>query len=256
MDLIRAQVTLQHRSALPKNAVCNNFWFATPGGADEATALAIAARVEDFYNTVVAPRPASLSAYIGNTITDGGHTIKCYEYDMATGERLSFSDAPPLTTTTWALAERGVVASDDLPSEVALCLSYSSVAGAVPGGGNFATPIARRRGRVFVGPFTRGHLVDDAADRVGRPNSTLMDALPAAAFAMAGGVANDTNPWVVYSRPYAGRAAIPRANRPDLPALPARPGTAYVIDTLAVDDAWDTQRRRGEPATARTVTAL
>ena len=60
---------------------------------------------------------------------------------------------------------------------------------------------------------------------------------------------------VVYSRPYAGRGTNEefRADGTPLPPLPARAGAVYKVNQFSVDNALDTQRRRGERATVRTI---
>lgn len=256
VDMLRAQVTLAHRDGLPRDNVSMNYWFASDD-ANEANATLVAQRVRDVLKVPVAPRGFGLARHLGMTIADAGHTVKVYDYDMATGERLSFEDGPPIYTLGFDIA--GIRAGGDtLPSEVACCVSYKNTTGAVPGGGNFGTPPARRRGRVYFGPIG----TNDADMGVGvgnssRPAAGLIDYLGAAHFALMGtGTPND---WCVYSRPFDGRPGITAQARKDaggpfraLPALPARPGQAYIIEAVSVDNAWDTQRRRGERATART----
>lgn len=137
-----------------------------------------------------------------------------------------------------------------MPSEVSCCLSFRNNSGSVPGGGNFGSPLAQRRGRIYFGPCSVDMSQPDGSI-VPRPHATLIDRLNAAAFGMIDPTPDD-NEWVIYSRPFAGRPFTERPNKKPLPALPARQGQAYFVEQSWVDNAWDTQRRRGEKATART----
>jgi len=113
------------------------------------------------------------------------------------------------------------VSSSALPSECSVCLSFE----ALPASGE---PQARRRGRVFIGPLS-----EDASTgvTVARPAQAFIDTLCEAAGRLISDWALHDMTWSVYSR---------------------------VDDALVsvaqgwVDNAFDTQRRRGERATART----
>lgn len=114
---------------------------------------------------------------------------------------------------TWS---RG--AGGGLPSEVALVMSYqgSEVAG---------EPQRRRRGRVYLGPFNA------AQNTAGRPVQNLRQIIGEAASQLqAAAEASVTWQWVVYSR--------------------ADVAGVEVVDGW-IDNAWDTQRRRGLKMTDR-----
>lgn len=111
-----------------------------------------------------------------------------------------------------SLASSGVA----LPQEVALCVSYKT---ALVSG----TPAARRRGRIYIGP-----LQNTAADSgVGDPAATFTTTLRQAARALRN---RSTTDWVVYS---------------------PTDGTSGSVTDGWVDNAWDTQRRRGKAPTSR-----
>jgi hypothetical protein len=123
----------------------------------------------------------------------------------------------PIAERTWTL---GATASPtNYPNEVALCLSFQ---GERISGENQA----RRRGRVFIGPLC-GNGTSSGGDVV--PSATTIAKLTNAAIALAG-TADPT--WCVYSR--ADDEMVP------------------VVDGW-VDNAYDTQRRRGKAAAARTI---
>lgn len=112
------------------------------------------------------------------------------------------------------------ISGDGLPSEIALVMSYH----AAPVAGESQ---ARRRGRIYLGPFGEG------MNSSNRPSNDLITDICAAAAALkAAADASVTWQWVVYSR-----AA----------------SAGYHVVGGWVDDAWDTQRRRGWERTARTL---
>lgn len=155
--------------------------------------------------------------------------------------------SPTVTTTVYDLSDpepRVVIHEDSraltlstqhsIPEEVALCLSFQ------------ALPVAgqnqrRRRGRVYIGPLSLdAGTVPDSKRYV--PNTALITALTQAAEDLshdlndvAEGSVVTGQPinvyWVVYSQ--VG-------------------GTVSRVEEAWVDNAWDTQRRRGRGATART----
>lgn len=82
--LLRAQATFAHQSGLPRDNVSMNFWFVSAGAAAADGAI-VAEKVRAFFMDPVAPRPEPLASHFSGQITNGGHTVKVYEYDMATG---------------------------------------------------------------------------------------------------------------------------------------------------------------------------
>lgn len=247
-DLARVALTLQRSSALPEDRVVMSWWFYLPPGWDAPDLTGLLTAVRDWM--IVTPAGASLGIedYLATTVALNNHTVSVYTYDMATGERLTFELDAPQGTITFNLGGTGAGAQ---PAEVACCVSHRNNTGAVPGGGNFGAPPARRRGRVFVGPLGTSAsgtvLAGDA-----RPLAAFTDTLRKATLALKTAAEANTTPMVIYSRPFAGRGEIERPGRPTLPAIPARTGQAYLTESIWTDDAWDTQRRRGSVRTLRT----
>lgn len=123
----------------------------------------------------------------------------------------------PIRETTWNLSSAPNGAS--LPAEVAMCLSFQ--APKLSG-----VPQARRRGRIYIGPLG-GSIIDGA----GRPTTGLVDGIRnAGATLAAASIASTTWKWAVFSR----------VN-----------GTAAEVTSGWVDNAFDTQRRRGIAASSR-----
>jgi hypothetical protein len=107
-----------------------------------------------------------------------------------------------------------------LPREVALCCSFQ--AGRISGESQ-----ARRRGRVYIGMLDSATVGAD-----GRPDAAVIDAVAAFGNAILGpSLASTSWKWAVYSR--------------------MNGSGSEVLDGW-VDNAFDTQRRRGDAPTART----
>jgi hypothetical protein len=110
------------------------------------------------------------------------------------------------------------------PSEVALVMSFSSVP--PPG-----VPQARRRGRMYLGPLSnQSSLIENAVGDV-RPATLAIETLKQAAERMAKPELTGLASWVT-------RSTID--------------GAIGVVSRGFVDNAYDTQRRRGTRATNRT----
>lgn len=243
MPLYRCQVELLHQTGIPRHNVTNTFWMETPpGAATAAQAEAVAEVVRDFY--VVGPNPVMdvISPVIA---TVGPHKVKVAPIVKSTGDDERGPGLPPLWTENFDFVGRAATTAGT-PSEVALCLSYKNVSGGT-------VPPARKRGRIFVGPLEAVHVGVRAGLAVPVPTAALINLLIAAGQRLRDNTAPVIASWVVYSRPYAGRDEIVRPGRPTLPAIPARAGATFPVTQVSVDDAFDTQRRRGEAPVSRTI---
>jgi hypothetical protein len=119
-----------------------------------------------------------------------------------------------------------------LPGEVALCLSFE---GARESGAN----MRRRRGRIYLGPLAQVVVGPDALGGDARPTTAYVTTILDAAQIMAVGTDG------------AARLAIfSPTEQGDGPSADAAWNDAV---RLWVDDAFDTQRRRGANATTRTI---
>lgn len=127
------------------------------------------------------------------------------------------SPRAPVGVLPFSIATSG---TSSLPLEVALCLSYRAqhVSGVAP---------ARERGRLYLGPWNSGALRSDVPSS--RPLQELIDDIAIAAAALLAENTSEAT-WVIYSPTQGG-------------GLPITNGW--------VDNAWDTQRRRGSEPTSR-----
>jgi hypothetical protein len=153
-----------------------------------------------------------LSGFLSLPIAQNAHEVKYYDLEQTTPPNY------PVATGTFNLASAPT--SPGLPSEVALCLSFQGQK--VPG-----FPQNRRRGRVYIGPLAQ------TQNTAGRPGVSLISGINAAAVALCTSLK---------------AASVPA----DLAVWSQVDGDAVVVEDGWVDDAWDTQRRRGVQRTSRT----
>lgn len=224
-NAIKVEVVFQHQDGLPKDEVVNQFIFATTatpsaGGSAETQ---INAAIIDFYNTV----DTGTSRSIANVMSD--------EILRTATARMNYTDisahldgspaGSPYQVDIWSLAAK-TAGTVDLPSEVALVLTYESIFSGVPEfGPGHTRPRARHRGRLYLGPLTAG-MAGVGSDFVYRPGATMCTMVGAA----AGRLRN-------LATTSSGLVAWAQWSRKDLRVSSVASGW--------VDDSWDTQRRRG-----------
>ncbi len=103
------------------------------------------------------------------------------------------------------------------PSEVAICLSYAATE-------THDASLPRRRGRIYLGPLAGSSLGAE------RPSPTLRDAVLDLGEGLAQVGDSTVTTWKLYSR---------------------TDNAYHTIESISVDNSWDTQRRRGAAATLR-----
>lgn len=205
MAILRAQCNLRSDSLVAMDDIINVFHFTTVDATTPAAGAAAAVvMLKNFY--------AGIGSFWSSSLTNVDGTIKVYDLADAV-PRAPILEDQALDITTGA---------NTLPREVCLTMSFQGVKAS-------GIPQARRRGRVYLGPW-----VSTAADTgSGRPGVGLLGAVQAAGAALlAASEASAAVRWVVYS-PTSGDVAI--------------------VDNGWVDNEWDTQRRRGFQSTARSV---
>jgi hypothetical protein len=207
---MRAQVAVPAKTGLAEDIAVNTWGVDASVDVGTWQASYIAA-LENFYD--------ALQPYMSSLYTWQAARVKLY--NMADPiPRVPIFDLPLGLTGSFPL--------NTLPQEVALCLSFQ---GAKISGENQA----RRRGRIFLGPFS-----SSAADTgTGRPEDDLITA-----------VSDTANTLLTTSNAATGwKWAVISVTGPTAP-------NATVVTNGWVDNAWDTQRRRGNKAGARTLFPL
>jgi hypothetical protein len=154
----------------------------------------------------------NMRTYFGDTIAQNGHEVKYYDLTNSTPPNY------PMATDVFNLTSNPSV--DGMPSEVALCLSFQGTKAS-------GFPQARRRGRIYFGPIV------STASAGGRPTAGIMTAMANAATQLASDLAACSNIGV-------------------LSVWSTSDGVSVDVDNGWVDNAFDTQRRRGIERTSRT----
>ena len=219
MPVVRAQVELAHDSGLPRDKTINTFHFNVPDLAD-ATLNPVANELVQFYTEDNGASQANaLMNYISTAVADGGHRVKFYD--------LGTPGSPPEYEFPFDFLGRAPVGvgSGNAPGEVAVCLSFrnESIVAINP---------RRRRGRIYFGPIRNGATnFADAAEPA--PSAALVADLLVRADELRNDIAamSPDHSWVIYSRAQA---------------------MTFDVERAWVDNAFDTQRRRGIRATSRT----
>lgn len=222
IDHVIVQVVLPRTTGLPADVVVNNWHFKKQSGSSFADAAAeVAPIVQHFYDTKTGTQSQKIGTYIGSAIDRGTNWLtKTYDGSVAPGSRIPIQD-------TFAGPTSG--SSSSLPAEVAYCLSFRS----------FFTlaPLSHQRGRIYLGPFNDFARASGTTLGDSRPDGTMQGDILDAAQQVGAEVAASThiNAWCTYS---------PTSN------------VLFPIGEIFVDDAWDTQRRRGVAPGTRTVRTL
>lgn len=209
----QVHVTIPYFTGLPEDVITNVWSFAYTGGTPSTTQFNnLRDALDTFYTNVYSTGATDIAA---PWVDWANASVKAYLLSDPTPRPPKYMSAMPITVTPGA--------SSDVPPELAICLSFQGdpVAGVNQ---------ARRRGRLFLGGFG---LWADPGDATQFPevDSTIITAITTAADAFGNAVPAQQFFWSVWSR---------------------TTSTMVPITNGWVDNAPDTQRRRGADATSRT----
>lgn len=248
MANVLTTITIPSVTGVPADSFVNTWHWSPAAAPDAALMNTIEGRIAGFYNDVHAPGVNSLANYFSKEASRvaSACTAKSYILPAAPGDIGS-----PDHVSHFSLADIG--GGQELPAEVALCLSYHGSLVDVPEKTGALSDIPstkaarrqgapathpgharmaeRRRGRIYLGPLNTsccGIGVGGAGRQ--RPSATFMADVAGAAVALNADLATLGAPWSVFSR---------------------RDWSSVGVVGGFVDDAFDTQRRRGAKATAR-----
>lgn len=231
------QVILPAASGLIKDAVVNTFTFQAGAELGASEYADIDSLLASFYTSIATGATLAVGSYIGASVSRTANVVtKHYRVE----DHLAGTPAgsPDFVGNLGHLPvpPGGVTAA--FPAEVAIALAFHGPYGATPefgGGVDHTRPRSRLRGRIYLGPLLANSFMYNVE---GTTNRITVGTQPRTDFLAAGkelfnglrGMAPAVN-WCVWSRKNADLA---------------------VISTLTVDDAFDTQRRRGQDPQVRT----
>lgn len=213
---IRAQVTLESKSLLPEDGSINVWHFRTLTDDPAVSIAEINPALDTFYTSIE-------SIYCANTIT-GNWSVKYY--DLSDAEPRTPIDIASFTSIT-------PTTGDGLPTECAIAMSFE---GALTSG----TIRRRRAGRLFLGPLSNG--VTTTVTGYVQVSSVAKGVISDAALEIATSAELDFTVWSVFSPTAAG--AKPWSSG-------AIAAATTDVDHGWIDNAFDTQRRRGTKASDR-----
>jgi hypothetical protein len=192
----------------------------------------IVTRLSAFYNSTPAGATAgfSISDYIGIQVARTASNCRFVFYFSETIAPVTTPWGSPVRSTNWTIG--APVSATGYPGEVAAAISYHADLTDVPESSGDTRPAARKRGRIFLGPLTTAIGSNEGVNQDASITSSIRTNLGKSALALRD--SNALTTWCVYS---------PTAN------------TVYEVVGGYVDDAFDTQRRRGTKAEIRTVWA-
>lgn len=244
MAVLRVIHTMHARSGLPRDDVQNVFHFivgeiATPVDANDA--IDAAGFVSEFFHVEHVMGEGGLFRWISADISRTNKpTIDVYHLQPNPDPALPWLAGSPIFSSSPPIVDNAIVTTS-MPREVAVCVSFhgdltnipQSIPGGPPGPEGDTRPAARRRGRLYIGPLSTATGGEDP-DLGSRPTSTFRNKV----------------------RDCASRLANHNNGLPDQPqwcVLSQRNDAVYPVIGGWVDDAWDTQRRRGLAPTVRSV---
>lgn len=208
MGVIRAQITIPSSTGIPEDAVTNTLHFGS--NALDKNYPNLDDIIFDFYDVAASGAGSSIASFMSGSYVSNTWTIKYYD----------LGDLKPRIPIHEETREVTLGTGDILPTEVACCLSFQATR-------ESGKPQARRRNRIYLGPFRA------TASVAGRPSTSLRTAIAKNARTMLASAQNAASwEWVVYSPTIGGEVN-------------------EKVDNGWVDNAWDTQRRRGYAATTR-----
>lgn len=232
----KATVVLARVNGLTEDAVVNSLYFNHDAVGDPTSSHwdALAARIASFYNDFVGPAIASPSSYISEAISRAALASRIdFFHDVGSTPPALWGSPTAMRSFTLDAATVG----ESLPAEVAAVLSFHGDLTDIPETAVNPSPppatirpAARRRGRIYIGPLNSESSVEDGTSHEASLSSDFQDALLGSASTLL--AANDaTWVWTIQS---------------------VADDDFYQVTGGYVDNAFDTQRRRGGDATLRT----
>jgi hypothetical protein len=225
-------VTFPHKDGINRDAVVNTFTFHKATDMTDTDMGLIENAIRQFLNstpsdgTAVGEPSIILGPQLSRTAVP---VFRHYNIDAHLSGTTPVGS--PVRTNTMTEALHAPVSGFPMPSEVAICLSFHGTFGADQEFAGGTRPKSRDRGRIYFGPLVGSALVVNTEGTTNRPivapnvRAALLSNALDHLMAPGSGISQ-----VVWSR---------------------RAGSVNPVEGYSVDDAFDTQRRRGERPTVR-----
>jgi hypothetical protein len=240
---ILAKVSIPNLSGMPEDTVTNTWAIKTALEPTPDDYSDIHFALAKFYNEVPAAQTYSVSNFFSGRLSRVANACQITQYyfdEVGTPEPLG----APNWMQSFTIDAKGSSDWINMPDEVACCLSFAAdldgIPESVPGGPagpeGDTRPRSRRRGRVFLGPLNAG-AVTQGSEQTVRPSTDLVSTALAAL-----GTLNEEIDAML------GTFLLGVFSRTDWDVRP--------ITSAWIDNAFDTQRRRGQKPTSRTTVLL
>lgn len=240
-----AVVTLAADSADDADDVQNTFAIGGTVSEEDVTPTMEAdlnAAFAEFYNVAPAGGASSIAGWLSPVLDNSASACRLDLYDV-TGHLDGSPHGSPFSATLFTLSASS--STGPLPSEVAACVTLEGIGrdvapveapdGADPGVA-IDRPKQRRTGRLFIGPL--GNAVPQVIAGVCRPQAAFLTDLRLAVVELDFNIRTAT------------------ADAGHLSVWSRADAAMYELTWVSTDDAFDTQRRRGNAPSARTRLAL
>lgn len=223
----RVVITIPARSNLPQDNFQNtfHFWRSAEPTSTNWTALRDNV-IKPFYNSTPTGGSGAVGSYFSFAAVASATQIEAYQLPTSPGDTGS-----PVYSSLFSFAIGGTSTNSHIPQEVAACLTFAADMTDVAVEESGTRPQQSHRNRVYLGPLSDGASVVNSTTGVPTPSSALQtDATLAAKQYL--GAAGVTAGWIHM-------------------AFSRKLWAQFPIVTASMDNAFDTQRRRGQAPTAR-----
>lgn len=232
MPTTRATVSLSTTSGLLEDNVVNVWHWNHTGVMDQTKAAALGKAIEDFYGR--------LFPWYSGSVERGIATHQVSFATLTPGGAGPLDDVVSKIEFFWAFPSAGPFSAAEvggnMPSEVALCLSYQANIEGLPEETGNTRPASRQRGRLYLGPWTKS-----AGDTVVGAQSHPAEGVRTA---ILGSYETMRTEVVAMAEPFRHVVYSPTS------------GLTYGIAQISVDNSWDTIRSRGARSSNRTRQAV
>lgn len=218
-------VSMGAKSGIPADAVQFDLHYLSPAPVTDVEYDAMADHINDFLNTVATGMTNPVRLYLGNTLSTAADKVEIRFYDMPVG---GGAIGAPVAMRTLTL---GTTGTTSLPEEVAAVLSFRGDYGTAVEFSGSTRPRARLRNRIYLGPLGQGDVEQDTVTKRTKVLAVMIADVMASAI------------QYLYTEPFPDgwlwRIVSPTAV------------LDHPVTFVAMDNSFDTQRRRGPAPSAR-----